>query len=404
VNDWSVAIVEGATHADLDETAIGKAREVFKNKFPDKAAEADEWDDVQFLNKAKITVGGKITRTAILLLGKEESEHFLSPADPKIRWILKDANNIEKDYAIVSCPFLLAVDRIYRKIRNLKYRYIKDGSLFPDEIDQYEPYIIREAINNCIAHQDYARGGRINVVEMENEQLVFTNPGTFIPGSVEKVIRQDAPDEYYRNKFLATAMFNLKMVDTMGGGIKKMFIYQKDRFFPLPEYDLSEERVKVTVTGKILNMDYARLLARTPSLLLHDIILLDKVQKNKELTDAEEKYLKERSFIEGEKPDLHISKKNGDIQELYREPEQNAEYLQNKPLDKQQYFDLILKNIGERRSMTRKDIDALLRNIMPDHLSDEQKKNRIMNLIQELSRIGKITNKGSRFSPEWFLS
>ena len=84
------------------------------------------------------------------------------------------------------------------------------------------------------------------------DQLVFTNQGTFIPGSVEKVVIEDAPEEFYRNRFLATAMFNLKMVDTAGGGIKKMFHFQRVRFFPLPEYDLSNEKVKVTILGKIL--------------------------------------------------------------------------------------------------------------------------------------------------------
>lgn len=36
------------------------------------------------------------------------------------------------------------------------------------------------------------------------------------------------PEELYKNRFLATAMFNLKMVDTAGGGIKKIFKHQRD--------------------------------------------------------------------------------------------------------------------------------------------------------------------------------
>ncbi len=91
---------------------------------------------ITFLNKAKITVRGKITNTAIVLLGKEESEYLISPAVAKIKWILRGQNNIERDYMIVSCPFVLAVDIIYDKIRNLKYRYInpEHKTLFPEEI------------------------------------------------------------------------------------------------------------------------------------------------------------------------------------------------------------------------------------------------------------------------------
>lgn len=282
LEDWSAAILPGAAIGDLDRVAITKARENYKNKFAEQAKDIDRWDDITFLNKAKVTIKGKITRAAIILLGKSESEHFINPAEAKIRWVLKDIKGSEKDYHIESCPLLLAVDRIYAKIRNLKYRYIKDGTLFPDEVDQYEPFVIREAINNCIAHQDYTKGGRINVIEME-DQLIFTNLGSFIPGSVEKVVKEDAPEEHYRNRFLATAMFNLKMVDTAGGGIRKMFNYQRDRFFPMPEYDLSGGKVKVTVIGKVLDLDFARVLALNGDLTLDEIIMLDKVQKKRSL-------------------------------------------------------------------------------------------------------------------------
>lgn len=217
--DWSSVIIPDATIDDLDKEAIALARKNYKNKFPEKAIEVDGWNDITFLNKAKITIKGKITRTSIILLGKEESEHFINPAEAKIRWLLKDGQGNDKDYDIFGCPLLLAVDKVYSKIRNLKYRYIKEGTLFPDELNQYEPYSIREALNNCIAHQDYTKHGRINIVEMD-DQLIFTNLGSFIPGSVEKVVKEDAPEEHYRNRFLASAMFNLKMVDTAGGGIK----------------------------------------------------------------------------------------------------------------------------------------------------------------------------------------
>jgi ATP-dependent DNA helicase RecG len=228
--DWSTVIIPEATIEDLDTEAIKVARTNYKNKFPEKAKEVNLWDDATFLNKSKTTIKGKITRTAIILLGKEESEHFINPAEAKIRWILKDSKGQDKDYMIIGCPMLLAVDKVYSKIRNLKYRYIKEDSLFPDEVNQYEPYTIREALNNCIAHQDYSKHGRINVIEME-DQLIFTNLGSFIPGSVERVVKEDAPEEHYRNRHLVSAMFSLKMVDTAGGGIKKFSITKEKNTF-----------------------------------------------------------------------------------------------------------------------------------------------------------------------------
>jgi len=397
LEDWSAIIVNEASTDDLDHDALQTAKINFKNKFPDKAAEVDSWDTTTFLNKTKLTIKGKITRSTILLLGKNESEHFLQPANPKIRWLLKDARGNDKDYTIEGLPFLLAIDKINSKIRNLKYRYIKDGTLFPEEINQYEPFTIREAINNCIAHQDYSKGGMINVVEMD-DQLVFTNLGSFIPGDVERVVKDDAPEEYYRNRFLATAMFNLKMVDTAGGGIRKMFTFQRQRFFPMPDYDLSHEKVKLTITGKILDLEYARLLARDPDLILDEIILLDKVQKHKPLTDSEEKHLRIKGLIEGRKPNYFISLK------VAQKTGQKAIYSKNKAFDKDYYLNLIMKAITQHGNMERKDVDELLWSKLPEWMDEKQKKNKIKNLLSELRISGKIKNDGTDTKPKWINS
>jgi ATP-dependent DNA helicase RecG len=66
-DDWSARICDGATLADLDPKAIDFARQEFKSKNPNRAAEVDGWDDLTFLNKAKLCIDGKMTRTAILL-------------------------------------------------------------------------------------------------------------------------------------------------------------------------------------------------------------------------------------------------------------------------------------------------------------------------------------------------
>lgn len=394
--DWSAAIVPGAGIEDLDEEAIALARKNFKNKFPEKASDVDGWDNITFLNKAKITIKDKITRTAIILLGKEESEHFINPAEAKVRWLLKDAQGNDKDYAIIGCPMILAVDIVYSKIRNLKYRYIKDGTLFPDEVNQYEPYSIREALNNCIAHQDYTKHSRINVVEMD-DQLIFTNLGSFIPGSVEKVVKEDAPEEHYRNRFLASAMFNLKMVDTAGGGIKKIFNFQRERFFPMPDYDLSGGKVKVTISGKILDMEYARLLAKNKDLTLVEIIMLDKVQKKQTLTEFEEKHLRGKKLIEGRKPNYYIGIK------VAAKTGQKATYSKNKAFDKSYYLDLIEKAIREHKSLERSDVDDLLWKKLPDWMDEKQKKIKINNLLSELRKKTKIENRGTFKMPKWVL-
>lgn len=386
--DWSVEICEQATISDLSQEAILKARELYAIKNPDLLREIEQWDDITFLNKAKLCIQGKITRTAILLLGQPESEHFISPAVAKISWILKDRDNIEKDYAHFSCPFLLIIEQVYRKIRNLKYRYLPEGSLFPDEVDSYDPYIIREALNNCIAHQDYTLGGKINVIESEESQLIFTNMGSFIPQTIENVITADAPEPQYRNRFLSNAMVNLNMIDTIGSGIKRMFTIQRNKFFPLPEYTLTNEQVKVVVTGKVLDINYARKLAQMSGLSLEEIMLLDKVQKHKPLTNAEAKQLKQKKLIEGRRPNFHISS------QVARETGQKGDYFKMKGIDDEYCKKIIVDYLGEFSEGKKTDFEKVLLDKLPDVLDLPQKKNKIKNNLQTLRKAGIINNIG----------
>ncbi len=398
VNDWSAVICSEANIEDLDPKAITVARQNYAGKFPDKAIEISEWDNLTFLNKAKLAIKGKMTRTAIMLLGKEESEHFLNPVEAKIRWVLKDSQSNDKDYFIASMPLLLAVDKIYQKIRKLTYRYIKDGTLFPDEIAQYDPYTIREAINNCIAHQDYTKGGgRINVIEKDDE-LIFSNIGTFIPNSVEKVVIEDSPEEYYRNPFLANAMFNLRMVDTAGGGIRKMFLSQKERFFPMPDYEFADEKVKLTIIGKVLDEDFARILVKNKNLNLFDVLMLDKVQKQKSLGDNEIKHLRKLELIEGRKPNFYIAAHiaSGSLDEGMK-----AQYIKQKGLDDEYYKKVVIDYLRKFGSANRKEVNTLLLEKLPSIFNEKQKNAKITNMLSALRLEGKIRNEGSDHKPHW---
>ncbi len=386
--DWSAQIIEQASLKDLSTEAIKVARKQFAEKNPKLKGEISNWDDAKFLNKAKVCINGKITTTAILLLGKPESEHFLSPGTAKISWILKDRDNIEKDYEHFSCPLLLEVENVKLKIRNLKYRYIKDGTLFPDEVDQYDPYIIREALNNCVAHQDYSLGGKINVVEHEDGKLTFVNSGTFIPESIEKVIEADAPETNYRNPFLANAMVNLNMIDTIGSGIKKMFVIQKNKYFPLPDYDFSNEKIKVQITGKVVNVNYARKLAELKELSLQEIMLLDKVAKNKPISNEDVRLLKLKKLIEGRKPNYHVSSSIANV------TGEKADYIKQRGIDDTYCQKIILDYLSKFNQGRKSDFEQILLDKLPDVLDIEQKKNKVKNNLQTLRKQGKIVPDG----------
>jgi ATP-dependent DNA helicase RecG len=384
--DWSKVTIQDATIEDLDQAALQKARIEFKKRNPKYSNDVDHWNDVDFLNKSKLTIKGKITRTTLILLGKEESEFYLD-SSVKIRWNLKTLDNQDKDFEIFSIPLLLSIDEVFKKIRNLKYRYLRDGTLFPDEVLRYEPYTIRESLNNAIAHQDYSKGARINVVEFEDDHLVFSNYGSFLPKSVEDVVLNDTPEEVYRNPFLVEAMKNLDMIETQGGGIRKIFNFQKQRFFPLPDYNFDDNKVKVTITGKVLDENFARILIKNSNLGLDEIILLDKVQKHKEITEIEFKHLKKAKYIEGRRPNIYLSY---DIIESTNDENLQAEYLANRSFDDSHFKEMILECLKRWGKTKRDKIDNLIIPKLSAVLSEDKKKKKVTNFLSALGKEGRI--------------
>lgn len=399
--DWSAQVCPKATIEDLDPEAIKRARIEYKNKNQNlqMAQDVDTWDNITFLNKAKLTIKGKITRAAIILLGREESDHFISPAVARISWILHDDKGTLKDYQHYGTPFLLNSEAVNNKIRNLTYRYLQDNTLFPTELKQYEPYLIRETLHNCIAHQDYELQGKINVIENPDE-LLFTNVGRFLPGSVDRVIAENAPPERYRNHFLANAMANLNMIDTVGSGIRKMFDLQMKRYFPLPDYDLGEpERVKVRIFGKIINENYTRLLIKRPDLDFKTVMDLDKVQKGLPIADADAKKLRSQGLIEGRKPNYYVSAKVAAI------TDNRSGYIKNRAFDDEYYKDLIISYLKKYKSASRKDLGNLLQDKLSDTLEPVQKANKIRNIIFAMSGKDRtIVNQGNKRNPIWVLN
>jgi ATP-dependent DNA helicase RecG len=388
--DWSAQICDGATPADLDPAAVTFARQEYKKKHPALAAEVDGWDDVTFLNKAKVCINGQVTRTAVLLLGRNEAEHFLSPAVARISWVLKDEHGIEKDYQHFGPPLILAVDAVFARIRNLTYRYLPDATLFPTEVTQYDPWVLRETLHNCIAHQDYPRGGKINVVESP-ASLLFTNVGPFVPGTVEEVIVRDAPPEVYPNRFLAEAMVNLNMIDTIGSGIKRMFTRQRQRYFPMPDFDLSEPgRVKVRLFGEVVDEKYTRMLKTRTDLTLLDVLALHKVQLGRPVSEDELRSLKVKKLVEGRRPNLIVSAAVAAATETV------VDYLKKRGIDKAYCQRMVVELLETQGQASRRDIDTLLLAKLSDALDDDQKRNFIMNLLQEMRRnkLVVVTGKG----------
>ncbi len=357
--DWSAQIIEEATIKDLDIKAIEFARKKFKegNERKDFYDEIDKWDNLTFLNKARLTIDGKFTNTTLLLLGKPEAKRFLF-ANARITYIYINEKGEKENYEHFDPPFILERDNLLKILKNKdsKFKILPSNeTLNPTETFRYDNWTILEALNNCIAHQDYTKEDKIIVTEKANYELSFKNSGSFFYGTIEDYIFLDdftPPD--YRNSFLAEAMEKIGMIDTIGSGIKRMFNKQKERYLPLPDYILSNY-VELTIFGDNIANEYTKQLYENKNLNTGLVFLLDKKQKGFSTTNNDYKYV-------------------------------------------------IISFLKQQRRASRKNIDELLFPYFENKLSDKQKKAKVSKILLSLSRNNKIKNiSNSTKQPVWTL-
>ena len=395
--DWTAQVVPGATLAHLDEKAVQTARESFAKKYANRfpADEVINWPLATFLDRARLTLNSQITRTTLLLLGNPESAHLLLPYPAQLTWKLEGP---ERAYEHFAPPFMLNTTALYQKIRNIQVRILPDDALLAVEVAKYDQKVVLEALHNCIAHQDYVRNGRIIVTELP-DRLTFENEGSFYEGKPDDYIAGNKTPRRYRNPFLAQAMAELNMIDTMGYGIHAMHLGQARRYFPLPDYDLSETgAVRMTIYGGVVDPAYSRMLIQQTSLPLGDILALDRVQKRLPIDDAVAKHLRRVGLIEGRKPNFHVSAT------VAKATATKADYIRMRAQDDTFYAKLLTDYLEEFEEATRKEINKLLLPKLSDALSPDQKVTKINNLLTKLRRKQRIVNLGSDRDPRWHLA
>ncbi|MEW6703223.1 MAG: RNA-binding domain-containing protein [Pseudomonadota bacterium] len=395
--DWTAQVAAAASLADLDDAAVAKARESFAQKHANRfaAGEVQGWPLASFLDRARLTHDGCVTRAALLLLGRPEAAWHLLPHPAQLTWRLEGP---ERAYEHFGPPFLLSSTRLYQRIRNVQLRLLPQDQLVQVEVSKYDQRIVLEALHNCIAHQDYTRHGRVVVTELP-DRLVFENEGGFFEGQPDEYVQGDKTPRRYRNPFLAQAMAGLNMIDTMGYGIHSIYRGQARRYFPLPDYDLSHAgAVRMTLYGGVVDPAYSLLLIRRTDLPLADVLALDRVQKKLPIPDDAMARLRRSGLIEGRKPHYHVSAG------VATATDRKAEYIRTRAQDDEFYAKLLTDYLGRFGEANRTEINRLLLPKLSDVLTDTQKHNKINNLLTKLRRRGVIFNAGVDSAPRWRLA
>ena len=397
--DWSAQLAHNSSTEDLDIHALSKAREVYLSRKPHLTHEVKHWTDTEFLQRLQLIKGGKLTYAALVLLGKAESLYKTGMSNIEIRWILQNTRGEMLDYKHLHPPFLLAAETAYHLIRNTNYRHMTPESIFPEELQRYDEFTLREAINNAVAHVDYMANACIDVVEMENDKVIIKNAGSFLPGSLETVLTTTTPYSKYRNDCLANAMIELNLIDKVGSGIRTMFRHQIERLFPVPEYILEDNYVQVTIQGKILNYSFAF------NILQHniapvDIALLYDVYVGRRIEKEGAARLRAQKLITGKYPKVHIASFLG---ESSSDPEFRKKILQQQDMSTETYIAHIKDILRDGYPRSRSEIMQAIAPYLPPNYNQVSMEHKLSNILNRMHKEKIISVQGGRRHAKWQL-
>lgn len=395
--DWSALPVPAATIEDLDPRALSKAREVYLSGRAHLTEDALTWSDTDFLERLQLIRGGAITNACLLLLGKRESMHKSGIDGVEIRWILRNHREETLDYKHLYTPLLLAADSVYGMIRNTTYRYMTHQGIIPDELQRYDEYTLREAINNAVAHADYTLHESIDVVEYENDRVIIRNAGQFLPETLEAVLASSAPFSRYRNGCLVSAMVDLRLIDKVGSGIRTMFNKQIQRLFPVPEYEISQQHVQVTLQGKIHDYTFAF------NLLHHDIEAIDiallyDVYKGRKIEKAAAERLREKGLISGRFPKIAVAAFLG---ETAPDPEVRENIFRQQEMSTETYIAHIKDILRDKHPRSRAEILHALKPFLPIDYEPRVMERKVSNLLKKMLGEGIVSVEGTTRSAKW---
>ena len=391
LQDWS-AVLATDDWSLLDPLAVEHSQALYKRRH---ATHTQVLTTLQhqsvpdWLHGLRLAKDGKLTRAALVLMGKPTAATSLGGPTPRLTWVLTDHTGTIQTHQHFDLPLVMAIDQLVAKLRIIEVSLLPPRQTAPLNLPNYDDWVIREALHNCIAHQDYAQGGRVRVTESP-DSLTFFNLGSFLPGTVARVLGSRQPEQRYRNACLANAMVELDLIETLNSGLPKMYLLQKQRFFPLPDFEFGQlpDSVSVCIYGKTIDDKYVHALMSATDLTLEDAILLDKVQKNHPLEPQQAKRLRAKGLLGGRANKVFISA------QVAVATGQEVSYLNHKGLDAKHYKALVLDLLA-LKAQSRETINQLLLSKLPTSING--KKNQsvyIKNLLQEMQRDQQIENVG----------
>lgn len=153
-----------------------------------------------------------------------------------------------------------SIDKVLRFIDKNTFTKTKIGKKRRENIPQYPPVAVREAVINSLVHADYSIKGSSIIVAIFDDRMEITNPGSVPYGlSLEEAL---AGSSRARNRVIAKTFHQLDLVEQWGSGLQKIIQACVQNGLKEPSFEDMGSQFRVTLYAeeihKIIVQDWQK--------------------------------------------------------------------------------------------------------------------------------------------------
>lgn len=291
--DFSATICEGLQIIDLEPFAIQRLKEAYSKKQDNPLFLT--LSDKQILSDLALSRGEKLTYASLILLGKQEAiKRFLPQSCICVEYRNSPTQINFDNREIYQEAYFTAIDKVWTLINLRNGKVPVQQGMFIFDIPFFNQEVIREAINNAVAHRDYRRTSEV-VIKQYPHELQVLNAGNFPLGvNLDNLLTVSSTP---RNRLLADILAKTGIVERAGQGIDKMFYQCLAEAKDAPDYSKSDDfQIWLTISGVVRDKAFSLFINQIQQqrkenerLGAIEVITLDKIRRNvlKEELDAE---------------------------------------------------------------------------------------------------------------------
>jgi len=188
------------------------------------------------MSRLKLTRDGKLTNAAILIFGNDPQNFFL---EARIRCGRFKGITAQEfiDMKVIDGNIADQIDNAEKFV----LAHIKKASkiiMFErQEVWEYPPEALREAIVNSVCHRDYYSTGNVQI-GIYDDRVEIWNPGK-LPEPLTPAMLKGDHQSIPRNPLIANALFLIRYIEQWGKGTNKIISWCKNHGLKEPDFEES---------------------------------------------------------------------------------------------------------------------------------------------------------------------